>query len=207
MAKNNVLVDKKTRVLRMVQFALLAAVEVILTLLYIPVGTINLNFGLVPIVVAAVCLSPAYGALMGVVSGLVTMFQVISGQGVFYAFLMSCNPVAACVLCVVKTAAAGLLVGLVYHFITNGDKHKTLASIVVSALCPVVNTGVFALGMLTIFGNGLLASPDFGVLSENLFVIVFVFLIGINFFVEFALSLVVCPVLCRTLLNTRFFKK
>ena len=53
------------KTLRMVQIALLMALEVVLTLLYIPVGTINLNFGLVPIVIAAIFLGPIAGALIG----------------------------------------------------------------------------------------------------------------------------------------------
>ena len=100
----------------MVQIALLAALEVILTLWYLPIGTINLNFGLVPIVIAGVCLSPLCGALIGTVSGLVTMFQVISGQSVFYAFLMANNPIPACILCVVKTAAAGYVKPCIKYF-------------------------------------------------------------------------------------------
>ena len=57
--------DTRKKVSLMVQLALLAALEVVLTLVYIPIGTINLNFGLVPIVVAALLYGPGYGALIG----------------------------------------------------------------------------------------------------------------------------------------------
>ena len=207
MLEKNTLNTNRAKILRMTQVALLAALEIILTLLYISVGTININFGLVPIIIAAVCLSPWHGALIGAVSGFVTMFQVLTGQGAFYVFLMSYNPLVACILCVAKTTAAGLIICLVYKWIAGGGKRKTVASVVASVLCPIINTGIFALGMLTVFGNGLLADPTFSALSPDLFVIVFVFLIGANFFVELAVSLAVGPVITRTLLNTKFFKK
>ncbi len=205
MAKN--VLDKREKTLRMVQIALLAAVEVILTLWYIPLGAINLNFGLVPIVIAGVCLSPLCGALIGTVSGLVTMFQVISGQSVFYTFLMANNPIPACILCVVKTAAAGFIAGIVYQLLTKSGKNQVLGSISAAVLCPVLNTSIFALGMLTVFAADLVADPVISAWGDNLFAIVFLALIGVNFFVELALSLVVCPVITRTLLKTKYFRK
>ena len=78
---------------------------------------------------------------------------------------------------------------------------------VAAVLCPVVNTGLFALGMLTIFGNAMMADPVISTWTTGgLFALVFVALIGINFFVELALNIVVCPVLAKALRSTKFFK-
>ena len=208
MAAQNVLSEKRARTLRMVQTALLAAIEVILTLLYIPVGTINLNFGLVPIVIAGVFLSPLSGAFIGGVSGIVTMTQVLSGQGAFYAFLMAENPFMACLLCIVKTAAAGYVSGLVYHLLQKICRFEAVGALAAAILCPVLNTGIFALGMLTIFGNALMADSVISTWTTGgLIALVFVVLIGVNFFVELALNIVVCPVLTKALRATPFFKK
>ncbi len=206
MAKTNIMAEKRASILRMVQVALLAAIEVILTLLYIPVGTINLNFGLIPIVIAAIFLSPLCGALIGAVSGLVTMIQVLTTTGsVFYVFLVTTNPIAASVLCVIKTAAAGLVAGLVYRLIAR--KNKTVGSIVASALCPTVNTGIFALGMLTIFGDALMAHSEISTWTTGgLLALVFLVLIGVNYFVELASTVIITPVLSRALWKTKFFK-
>ena len=207
MAASNVLAEKRAKTLRMVQTALLAAIEVILTLLYIPVGTINLNFGLVPIVIAGIFLSPLSGALIGGVSGIVTMIQVLGGQSPFYAFLIANNPFMACVLCVVKTAAAGYVSGLAYRMVNKFCKYVTVSTLVSAVLCPVLNTGIFALGMLTIFGNDLMADPVISTwTSDGLVALVFVVLIGVNFFVELALNVVVCPILGKALRATPFFK-
>ena len=208
MAAQNVLTEKRARTLRMVQTALLAAIEVILTLLYIPVGTINLNFGLVPIVIAGVFLSPISGAIIGGVSGIVTMTQVLSGQGAFYAFLMAENPFMACLLCVVKTAAAGYISGLAYHLLQKICRFESVGTLAAAILCPVLNTGIFALGMLTIFGNALMTDPVISTWTTGgLFALVFIVLIGVNFFVELGLNVVVCPILCKALRATPFFPK
>lgn len=203
MANTNVMAEKKQKTLRMVQTALLAALEIALTLLVIPVGAINLNFGLVPIVIAGVFLSPLTGAFIGAVSGVVTMIQVLGGQTVFYAFLLTANPFMACVLCVVKTAAAGFLCGYLYKLLS---RRQTIASVVAAAICPIANTGIFALGMLTIFGNALMADPQISTWTTGgLLALVFVVLIGVNFFIEVGMNLILCPVLIRTLKKTKFF--
>ena len=192
--------DTRKKVSLMVQLALLAALEVVLTLVYIPIGTINLNFGLVPIVVAAVLFGPGYGALIGGVSGVVTMIQVLTGQSYFYVFLVSQNPVAASLLCVVKTAAAGFLAGLVFILFEKFSKFKVVNVLAASVACPVVNTGIFALGMLTIFGKALMADEEIGTWTTGgLIALVFVVLIGVNFFVELALNIVVCPAISKAL--------
>lgn len=192
--------DTRAKTLRMVQLAFLAALEVVLMLIYIPIGTINLNFGLVPIVIAGVLFGPVCGAMIGGVSGIVTMIQVLTGQSAFYLFLVATNLVAAALLCVIKTATAGFLSGLVYKLFMKFSKFKAANVIVSAAVCPVVNTGIFALGMLAIFGKPLMENPDFSALSGgSLVALVFVFLIGVNFFVELSLNVVVCPVISKAL--------
>lgn len=199
--------NSHAKILKMVQIAFLAAVEIVLTLLYIPVGTINLNFGLVPIVIAGVFLGPITGGLIGAVSGIVTMIQVLTGQSPFYVFLVATNPVMASLLCIVKTGAAGLLSGLVYRLFGTFSKYKTLNVIAAAAVCPIVNTGVFALGMLTIFGNALMADPVISTWTTGgLIALVFVVLIGINFFVEFISTVIISPALSKALFSSKLIK-
>ncbi|MBE6541379.1 MAG: ECF transporter S component [Ruminococcaceae bacterium] len=203
---------KKTshaKILMMVEFAFLAAIEVVLTLINIPIGigTITLNFGLVPIVVSGIVFGPLVGMTMGIVSGLVTMIQVLTGQGVFYVFLVATNPVVASILCVVKTAAAGLISGLIYNLTSKYSKHKTVAAIAASAACPIVNTGIFALGMLTIFGDALMADPVISTWTTGgLFALVFLGLIGVNFIVELISTIVITPAITKALRAAKLVK-
>lgn len=204
------------KTLKMVQIAFLAAVEVVLTLLYIPIGTINLNFGLVPIVMAGILLGPAVGGFIGAVSGIVTMIQVFTTPAnPLYVFLVSTNPLMASLLCIVKTGAAGLLSGLVYKLIIGAGKnagHKRLirviSSTVAAVVCPVVNTGIFVLGMFTVFGNALKADPVFDVASAGgLAVFIFVGLVGLNFFVELISTVVITPPLNEAVFASKLLKK
>lgn len=199
----------REKTLRMVQVALLMALEVVLTLLYIPtpISTINLNFGLIPIVIAAVFLGPLAGTLIGCVSGTVTAIQVLTVPSFFNTFLVSVNPVAACVISVLKTALAGFIIGLVYKAVSKGGKHSLLDYILASALCPIVNSGVFALGMFAFFGNALLADPTLSTFGTGLVAIVFIGLIGVNFVVEFIVTTLLSPAVCKTLTAAKIFSK
>ena len=199
----------REKTLRMVQIALLMALEVVLTLLYIPtpISTINLNFGLVPIVIAAVFLGPVAGAVIGCVSGIVTAVQVVTVPSFFYTFLVTINPVAACVISVLKTTLAGLIVGWIYKLMNASCKYKLINSIVSSAVCPVVNSGIFALGMFIFFGDALLADAAFSAYGSGLIAIVFIGLIGVNFIVEFIVTTLISPALCKTITAAKIFSK
>ncbi len=196
----------REKTLRMVQIALLMALEVVLTLLYIPVGTINLNFGLVPIVIAAIFLGPLAGMLIGCVSGAVTAIQVLTVPSFFNTFLVTVNPIAACVISVIKTAVAGLLVGFVYRLMNKLCKFSLINTLVSSALCPVVNSGIFAVGMFAFFSDALLADATLSTYGSVL-AIVFVGLIGVNFIVEFIVTTLISPALCKTITAAKIFSK
>lgn len=196
------------KTLKLVQLALLAALAVVLTLLPIQVGTIVLNFGLVPIVMAGALLGPVSGCIIGAVSGIVTMIQVLSGSNPVYVILLAVNPVVSALLCVVKTAAAGYVSGLVFLLAKKTQKKalRVLFSILSAAVCPVVNTGIFALGMLTVFGGALQANELFASFGGDLVAIVFVGLIGFNFFVELIINVVVDPILMEAFRAAKLIK-
>lgn len=195
------------KTLRMVRIALLMALEVVLTLLYIPIGTLNLNFGLVPIVVAAIFMGPLAGGIVGCVSGIVTATQVFTVPNIVYELLIIENPIAACVLCLLKTVAAGVVVGLIFKVMCKVSKYFVLNTTVASLTCPIVNTGIFAAGMLTVFGEGLMNHSIISTWGVGLIGIVFVGLIGVNFFVELIVTAIVSPALCKTLQAAKVFGK
>lgn len=195
--------------LRMVQIALFMALEVVLALLYIPtpISTINLNFGLIPIVIAAIFLGPLSGMLIGCVSGVVTAIQVLTVPSFFNTFLVTVNPVAACVISVLKTTLAGLIIGLIYKTMSKSGKHTLLNYITASALCPIINSGIFALGMFAFFGDALLADPTLSTRGSGLIAIVFIGLIGVNFIVEFIVTTLLSPAVCKTLTAAKILSK
>mgnify|MGYP002537404954 CR=1 FL=1 len=197
------------KTLRMVEIALLTALMLLLQLAFgsLRIGPVTLSFVLVPLVIASVFISPSAGLLIGTISGIVTFIQVLTSGDVFYTFLIATNPVATAFICVVKTALAGLLSGVVYKGVCKVSKYRSLNVILPAIICPVVNTGIFCLGMLAFFGNALQGDPTFGAAaSAGLISFVFIGLAGINFIYELISNVVICPIISKALYSTKLFK-
>lgn len=194
----------------MVQIALLAAIVVILQLFFsaVRVGPVTLNFVLVPIVIASVFIGPLAGFCVGAFAGVTTFIQVFTSADPFYIFLMTNNPVATAFICILKTALAGLLAGLVYNGIKKhtGSKARSLGAIAPAVVCPVVNTGLFCLGMYLFFGSAFLNDAAYSsAVAGNLFYFIVIVLAGWNFVIELLLNVILCPLLTKALLATKFF--
>ena len=180
---------------KLTYFAVLTALTVVLQLFAnaIPVGTASLNFTLVPIVICGMILGVWYGAALGLVSGLITTVQVAIGQGGLFSVLFSMTPVMIVLICLLKTTAAGLLGALLFKLIKN----KWVGTFVSSAIVPTVNTLIFIIGMLIVSGP-LSEAASF---SEGQQALGFILttLVGINYFAELALNLILAPALYRVI--------
>ncbi|MBE6725514.1 MAG: hypothetical protein E7576_10045 [Ruminococcaceae bacterium] len=200
------------KILMMVQIALLGALAVVLSMFQIPiVAGLSLNFALVPIVIAAVAIGPGAGCLIGALSGITTgiqTFMLVSAVPLYQVFVGS-SAVFTFLMCVAKTALAGLVSGLVYKALTKDGPNKASNVFLPAALCPIVNTGIFCLGVILVFAKPLAESADFGPLVANGQLLSFVFLglVGVNFFVELALNLILCPAIAQALFSTKYFKR
>jgi len=197
------------RIATMVQIALLAALIVVIQLFFsnIQIGPVTLSFVLAPITIGAIFISPIAGMLLGALSGVITFIQVFTSANVFYVFLIGHNTIMTFVVCVVKTAMAGLIAGIIYRIISKKSNHRIPGVIASAAICPIVNTLLFCLGMLVFFADGLKQSADFGaVATENIFNFIFIVLPGINFIFELILNIIICPALAKALFSTKYFK-
>lgn len=157
--------------------------------------TTSLSFVLVPIVLGAILLGPWAGAFLGFVFGLITLLFGVTGADAFTNILFVNSPVLTSLTCLIKGIAAGLVPGLVYRPIAK--KNTLAAAIVASALAPVMNTGIFILGGLTMSG---VISQNF--VEEGSTVIYFLVIgcAGVNFLIEFAINLVLSPAIHRVVL-------
>lgn len=197
------------RTLRLVQIALLTALMLLLQLAFgsLRIGPVTLSFSLVPLVIAAVLIGPGAGAFLGLVSGGVTFIQVLTAADPFYTLLIAANPFLTAVICITKTTLAGLLAGLCYRAICKVSKYRALNVILPAALCPIINTGIFCLGMYFGFGSALQSSETFGAAaSASLISFVLIGLAGVNFIYELITNVVVCPIICKALYSSKFFK-
>ena len=164
---------------RMVGIAVLAALVVVLQLLssVIKIGTVSITLTLIPIVVGAAFYGPGAGAILGTVFGLVVYINSATGADMGGNLVFLANP---------------FLCGLVYRLVARKDAalgRNAVAVLLAAITAPVVNTGVFLLGMVLFFQETLRAwAAGSALLTYVLFT-----LTGVNFLVELGLNLVLSP--------------
>lgn len=178
-----------------VYLAILTALLVVLNLLSVVFKVItNINLTLIPIVLGALLLGVRGGLILGSISGIMTFVFGVTGVDAFTNYLFINHPVLTFLTCTVKIIAAGVLGAVVYNLLK--DKNKVLATFLAAATVPVVNTFIFIVGALTMYGT-------FSVLSAELGVSVMYYLIilcaGLNFLIELGINLVVAPAICTVI--------
>lgn len=191
---------RNTKLVRLVFLALLTATVIIFQLLgnFINLGITSVSLVLVPVVLGAVILGSREGCFLGAVSGAVIL---LSGTA---AAFFTLNPIGTVIVVMLKGAASGLLAGLVYKLLVKIN--KVLASIVAAIVCPVVNTGIYVLGCLTVFKPFL--ETNFGFEGGNVLIFVFVTMVGLNFPFELLLNVVLSPAIIRLSdLGAKYFAK
>lgn len=183
---------------KLTYFAVLTALTVILQLLgnTVKIGIVTLNFSLIPIVLAAILLGVWYGTALGAVTGLIILFHCgILGADGFTNVLFATDPIIISLVCVLKTAAAGALSGLLFKWISK--RNGFVATIIAAGIVPVINSGIFILGMLLIVPS--LRAAGFIAEGANAFAVIVIGFVGLNFVFEFALNVIVAPALYRVI--------
>ena len=132
---------------------LIALVIVFQMISLIPLGPISFTIALTVIVVGAVLYGPKTGALLGGIFGLVVTIQTATGLGGLLSLMMfQFDPVITVLLCMGKGIAAGLVPGLIFAALKKAHRIK-LGVILAAVSAPIVNTGIFFAGALTVFGG------------------------------------------------------
>ncbi len=161
-------------------------------------GTTSLSFSLVPIVLGGILLGWQAGGLLGLIFGFIVLMFGVSGTDAFTATLLADVPVMTVLICIVKGVAAGIVPALLYRLIAP---KSTLAAVFTAALsAPVVNTGLFVLGCLCITDTIAVFQTPLGMEGMNIFVFILVGIVTYNFFIEFAINIVLAPALHRVVL-------
>ena len=172
---------------RQVGLSLFSAIIVVLTVLgnFVRFGPVPITLSLAPIIIGAAVYGSSAGALLGGVFGLVVLLGGIFGwDGGTVMLLMGLNPIGCILICIGKGILAGYLSGLAYRAI---EKKSPLAVVSTAGIvCPVVNTGLFILGMLIFYGSTLQSWAG----GQNVIYYAIFGLAGINFVVELLVNLV-----------------
>lgn len=179
---------KTTKIRRMVGVAILAAIIVVLQSVgsFIRFGSVSVSLVLIPIVVGAAMYGPGAGALLGGVFSVVVLLQPDT------AFFYGISFAGTVITVLLKGILAGWLSGLTFKALSH--KNLWLGVIVAAMVCPVVNTGLFALGSRLFFWS---AFAEMG--GGNAMMILMTVMIGFNFIAEFAANLICAPVIVRIL--------
>ncbi len=197
--------NTKNSILKMVQLAMLTGLIVVLQLAgsFIKIGPLPLSLVLVPIVIGACLLGAGAGAFLGAVFGVITVIMGITGVDGFSFLLWEANPVWFILICLLKATMAGLGSALIYTGLGKlfKGKHVLIKTVIASISAPVINTGIFVLGMLLFFFEtlGSLPSlfPDVFGSYQSEFTLLFIGLAGLNFVGEFIVNLVLSPAVVR----------
>lgn len=157
------------------------------------IANVSLNLALVPIALGAILFGPIVGGALGLICGFIVMIFGVTGSEPFTFFIFSQSPVMTVLLCLVKTTVAGIVAGLLYKFVAK--KNKIAAVFIASAIVPIVNTGIFAIGCFFIYDSIVqyLVGVGLDLAGLSAAYVVFVVVITWNFFIELLTSLLLAP--------------
>ena len=171
----------------MAGLAIFTAIIVVLQVLctFIRFGPFSITLALAPIIIGTAMYGKGAGAYLGGVFGAVVLITGLFGwDGGTVMLLMGINPVGCILICLVKGIAAGFFAGLCYELLAK--KNDKLGVLISGVVCPVVNTGLFIVGMLVFFFDTLSGWAG----GQDLLLYIIVGLTGINFLVELAVNIV-----------------
>ena len=164
----------------------------------VSIGAVQLNFTLIPIALGAILFGPWVGLLLGFACGVVVLVQVVMGLAPFYVVIWAYNPVVTVFTCIVKTTVAGFVSGLLYRLLEK--KNSLVAVFVASGIVPVINTALFVVGCLCMSGSiQIFQSSIPEMAGTDVLAFILVGLVTFNFFVEFAINLLVSSGLHRVI--------
>lgn len=180
-----------TRTKKMVLLALITAITAALQLMGVAIrfGTFSVSMVGVPVVIGAALCGPAAGAWLGLVFGITVL---VSGDA---ALFLQWEPAAAILVVLVKGVLAGLAAGWIYRLFSK--KTSFGAVLAAAVVYPVVNTGLFFLGSLAFFFDDCVNyAAGMGITGSGAVIILTVF-IGLNFFFELGLDVVLSGIIDR----------
>lgn len=195
---------KNSKTTKLVELGIFVALVLVIQLLggAVKVGPISISLVLIPIAVGGILLGPLCGAVLGLTFGVATVIGGLTGADPFTATLLNSGAwgaVFTTLLCLVKGTMAGFVSAFIYKLLA--PKSKVAAVLLAAVAAPVVNTGLFILGALTVL-NGLI-TQNFVVSGSNIIYFVFIVCAGVNFLIELAVNVIFTPAIRRILTAVR----
>ncbi len=188
--------SRNQKLTKLVSTAILAALTVVLSFVVLPLGVFNITFSLVPIMVGAILFGMGAGAFLGGVFGVTVAIQVVTGMaGVLSTEMFLLHPAVTLLLCILKGVAAGFASGAVFELLKS---KKTIGVALASVACPIVNTGIFVAGLF-VFYYPLMEQFAQANAFAGAVAFIFIGVVGLNFIVEFAINVLLVPIVLRVI--------
>ena len=145
---------KKSYTLRdftlLVMFVAILAMMKLLGLGTIQIGPLNMSFLTLPVAIGAMLLGVWQGALLGLVVGLFSFWDAVSGASLMTGAFFALNPFSTFLLCVVTRMLMGLFTGLIFRLLSQADEGKTICYWGGALAAPLLNT-LFFMGYILLF--------------------------------------------------------
>lgn len=146
---------KNKRTLQLVEFAMLVAVEIVMSLT--PLGFLNLGFLsasllTIPVAIGAILLGTGASTLLGLVFGVISFIKGFSSTSLMTAAMYSASIPGSFVVAVIGRVLMGLCTGLVVHLARRlrPGKKGIADNLAGSLAAPLLNTAFF-MGLLMLF--------------------------------------------------------
>lgn len=169
---------------------------------FTPLGTLQIGpltctlLGL-PLAIGAGLFGPIIGTVLGLTWGLISLIQGLTGIDASGPLLMEASTIGLVITCLVPRILTGFLIGIISYLVKKKDKKGFVTSALSSALTPVFNTLLFMTSFCLFFFKSPQMEQSILDLSvkynfdPNNPILFAVFFVGINFFLEFAVNLIV----------------
>ena len=182
---------KNEKIKRMVGIAFLMAMVIVLQLISSSIppigGLVSISLVLIPIVMGGAVFGIGAGTILGATFGVVVLINCITGADPGGSMVFQANPALCAAVVLSKGILAGLLSASAYKLLSG--KNAYLAMLCAAIICPVINTGVFVMCMLTFFKDVLSAWAGGG----DLLAYILTGLVVANFLPEMAINVVFSP--------------
>lgn len=178
---------------KLVGLGILTAIIIVLQIVttFFPTKPVSITLALIPIIIGAAFYGAGAGAYLGGVFSVVVILMCVFGADVGGAMVWNANPFLCIVVCMLKGVGAGFAAGTVYKALSK--KSTTLGAVAAGVVSPIVNTGIFVLGLFLFF------KPVLEVWAGGTDIVYYalITMTGVNFLVELGVNIILSPVIVR----------
>lgn len=167
--------------------ALMIVLQFIGTVFPIKIGPVSLSLVLIPIVIGAAMYGPGAGGILGAAFGVIATIFCINGMDGGGHMVFQASPPLCILVVMAKGILCGVAAGFMYRMVA--PRNSYVGMLLAAMICPVVNTGIFLLGMRLFFMDVLQQWAG----GSNVAGYVLTGLILVNFLPEFVLNVAVSP--------------